>query len=231
MRKDKSLDEELQQHSSIVQDYVKHIYLLQQDQGVATTVALAERLQKEPPSITAMLKKLADLHLIEYTRYQGARLTPLGEQIALAVIRHHRLIELYLVEALGYRWDEVHEEAERLEHALSSALADRIAAALGNPTVDPHGDPIPSREGIISSTGSASSLSNVAAGERARVQRVLNQHPELLRYLSQIGLIPGAEVEVLEHAPLSGPLTVGIDGSIHAIDRRVAESILVEQIS
>lgn len=231
MRKDKSLDEELQQHSSIVQDYVKHIYLLQQDQGVATTVALAERLQKEPPSITAMLKKLADLHLIEYTRYQGARLTPLGEQIALAVIRHHRLIELYLVEALGYRWDEVHEEAERLEHALSSALADRIAAALGNPTVDPHGDPIPSREGIISSTGSASSLSNVAAGERARVQRVLNQHPELLRYLSQIGLIPGAEVDVLEHAPLSGPLTVGIAGSIHAIDRRVAESILVEQIS
>jgi DtxR family Mn-dependent transcriptional regulator len=224
------LDDQDTRITPAIEDYLKAIYFLQQGDGNVTTSMLGERRGSKPGSVTGMLKKLAEMHLVEYTRYQGVVLTPAGERIALEVIRHHRLLELYLVEALGYSWDEVHEEAEKLEHHISEKLEARIAAHLGNPDVDPHGDPIPSLEGVLPVSNDLR-MAKIEVGERARIVRVYDQSAERLRYLADLGLIPGAEIEVTASAPFDGPLTLRIDDQIHVLDRRLARMIEVERVA
>jgi DtxR family transcriptional regulator, Mn-dependent transcriptional regulator len=209
-----------------IQDYVKEIYKLQSSGGRATTTALAERLRVSPPSATAMVKKLASLGLVEHRRYHGATLTPRGEKVALEVIRHHRLLEQYLSQTLGLPIDALHDEADRLEHALSEELEAHIDRTLGFPTHDPHGDPIPGPDLKLAAPATAP-LSTLEPGARAVVSRVPDGDGELLRYLAELKLTPGSRVEVREAAPFEGPLTVRVAGAEHAISRELASKIAV----
>jgi DtxR family transcriptional regulator, Mn-dependent transcriptional regulator len=210
-----------------IEDYLKAIYTLQHERGEVSTSMLSEQLDgKKPGSVTGMIKKLAELNLVAYTPYQGVRLTEGGTKIALEVVRHHRLLELYLVEALGYSWDEVHDEAEKLEHHISEKLEARIAARLGNPRFDPHGDPIPTLEGALPAQD-ARLLADVPPGSGASIVRVSDQHAERLRYLASIGLVPGASVEVVGAEPFDGPVSVRVCGVVHPLDRRLARLIAV----
>ena len=213
-----------------IQDYLKAIYTLQQQQGVVTTSLLGEQRGSKPGSVTGMIKKLAEMSLVRHTPYQGVQLTPAGERIALEVIRHHRLLELYLVEALGYSWDEVHEEAEKLEHHISEKLEARIAARLGHPTIDPHGDPIPTIEGRIPQSADLR-LADLKLHERAKVTRMRDQSAERLRYLADLGLVPGASIEVTASAPFDGPLSLRVGTMVYALDRRMAHTIEVERLT
>ncbi|CDM66747.1 metal-dependent transcriptional regulator [Pyrinomonas methylaliphatogenes] len=212
----------------VIEDYLKTIYFMAQEQAQVKTTDVAKRLRVKPSSVTAMLKTLADLKLVEYRPYYGVALTPLGNQIALEVIRHHRLIELYLVKALGFSWDEVHEEAEVLEHVLSEKLEARIAAHLGDPTLDPHGDPIPALDGTLPETATMT-LADAPLRKRLRVVRVRDQDAERLRYIATLGLVPGAHLRLIERAPFEGPVTVRIGKRVHALDSRLARTILVEE--
>lgn len=212
-----------------IEDYLKAIYTLQQQNGTVTTSLLGEQRGSKPGSVTGMVKKLAEMNLVQHTPYQGVLLTAAGERIALEVIRHHRLIELYLVEALGYSWDEVHEEAERLEHHISEKLEARIADRLGHPTFDPHGDPIPTLEGLLPASDDIR-LADLQVDEQARVLRVRDQSAERLRYLADLGLVPGALVMVTASAPFDGPITVRLGEDNHALDRRMARTIEVERL-
>jgi DtxR family transcriptional regulator, Mn-dependent transcriptional regulator len=207
-----------------IQDYVKEIYKLEAAGRRATTSALAEQLCVSPPSVTSMLKKLASLELVEHERYRGARLTAKGERVALEVIRHHRLIEQYLSQTLGLPIDELHAEADRLEHALSEELEAHIDRSLGFPTRDPHGDPIPGPDLKIDRVD-VTPLSSLEAGTKATVERVPDGDGDLLRYLSELKLTPGSRLEVRESAPFDGPLTVRIGGADHAISRELASQI------
>jgi DtxR family transcriptional regulator, Mn-dependent transcriptional regulator len=209
-----------------IQDYVKEIYKLEASSRRATTSALAERLGVSPPSVTSMLKKLAVLGLAEHERYHGARLTPKGERVALEVIRHHRLIEQYLVKTLGLPIDAVHVEADRLEHALSEELEAHIDRTLGFPTRDPHGDPIPGPD-LKLERADLTPLSALEPGARATVDRVPDSDAELLRYLSELKLVPGSRLQMRELAPFDGPVTVRISGEDHAISRELAARISV----
>lgn len=208
-----------------IEDYLKTIYLLGQGGEVATS-AIALKLKVSPPSVTGMVKKLAEMKLLRYTRYQGVELTPAGEKIALEVIRHHRLLELYLKEALGYPWDKVHEEAEKLEHVISEEFEDRIAEALGWPETDPHGHPIPSKDGVLPAVAIRQLLA-VDAGQSATVRQVSDGDPGMLRYLASLGFFPGATVEVLEKAPFEGPLRVRVGEAEHAVGRELARHVFV----
>jgi DtxR family Mn-dependent transcriptional regulator len=209
-----------------IQDYVKEIYKLEASGRRATTSALAERLGVSPPSVTSMLKKLAVLGLAEHERYHGARLTAKGERVALEVIRHHRLIEQYLVETLGLPIDAVHVEADRLEHALSEELEAHIDRTLGFPTRDPHGDPIPGPD-LKLERSDVTPLSALEPGARATVERVPDGDGELLRYLSELKLVPGSRLQMRELAPFDGPVTVRVGGADHAISRELAGRISV----
>jgi DtxR family transcriptional regulator, Mn-dependent transcriptional regulator len=209
-----------------IQDYLKEIYKLETSGRRATTSALAEALEVSPPSVTSMLKKLAMLGLVKHERYHGATLTEPGERVALEVIRHHRLLEQYLVETLGIPIDAVHAEADRLEHALSEELEAHIDRTLGFPTSDPHGDPIPGPDLRIAPT-KATPLSTLEAGMKATVSRVPDGDGELLRYLSKLKLTPGSHLEVRESAPFDGPVTVRVGGADHAISRELAAQISV----
>jgi len=211
--------------SESAQDYLKTIWKLERA-GDMSTSALAESLGVTSASATAMLKKLATLGLVVHERYHGATLTPAGERMALEVVRHHRLLELYLMEALGLTWDQVHQEAERLEHHLSDELEAAIDQALGYPTRDPHGDPIPSPE-LLLVRDELVCLSDLEAGSMTVVRRVPDGDPELLRYLASLGLVPAEEVTVVEQAPFDGPVTVEVRGSRHAIGRSLAARIEV----
>jgi len=207
-----------------VQDYLKAIYALEAAGERVTTSALAARMGVSAPSATAMTKRLADLGLVERAPYRGVALTEEGRLGALEVLRHHRLLELYLVNRLGLSWDEVHAEAELLEHALSEELEAKIDAELGFPTHDPHGDPIPDRELRVTG-GGGSSLLDLVPGERASVSRVPDGDPDLLRYLAELGLVPGSEVEVVSQAPFGGPVTMRTERGDHAISRELAQRI------
>jgi DtxR family transcriptional regulator, Mn-dependent transcriptional regulator len=211
--------------SESAQDYLKTIWKLERT-GEMSTTALADALGVSPASATAMLKKLATLGLVVHERYHGATLTPAGERMALEVVRHHRLLELYLMQALGLSWDQVHEEAERLEHHLSDQLESHIDRALGFPTRDPHGDPIPSPELLLQSDEMVC-LSDLEAGSMTVVRRVPDGDPELLRYLATLGLVPAEEVTVVDQAPFDGPVTVEVRGARHAIGRSLAARIEV----
>jgi DtxR family Mn-dependent transcriptional regulator len=209
-----------------IQDYVKEIYKLEASGRRVTTTALAEQLGISPPSVTAMLKKLATLGLVKHERYRGATLTPKGERVALEVIRHHRLLEQYLSQTLGLPIDALHDEADRLEHALSEELEAHIDRTLGYPTRDPHGDPIPGPDLKLVLTD-ATPLSALEPGTKAVVSRVPDGDGELLRYLDSLKLTPGNRVEVRDSAPFEGPLTVRVGGEDHAISRELAAKIAV----
>jgi DtxR family transcriptional regulator, Mn-dependent transcriptional regulator len=212
--------------SHAAEDCLKAIFLLTQEEHGASTSALAERLGISPGAVTKMVKKLAGLRLVDHSPYRGVTLTAAGEKVALEVIRHHRLLELYLHEALGYTWDQVHSEAERLEHVLSEEMEEKIDALLGRPAHDPHGDPIPSREGTVAPPA-ATRLSDLPDGRAATVARVQNNDPELLRYLGRLGLYPGAVVSVRSREPFSGPLFIRVGETEHAIGREVGDSVYV----
>ncbi len=218
-----------QKLSSAIEDYLKAIYVLQQQGTQVGTVQLAERLSVKPASVSGMLKKLSDMHLVDHTPYYGVALTPTGEKIALETLRHHRLIELYLVEALGYTWDEVHEDAERLEHVLSEKLEARIAERLGHPTHDPHGDPIPALDGSLPKQNSLS-LGALPVGASGTITQVLVQDAARLRYLASLGLVLGAVVTVIGREPFDGPLTVQIGNARQVLDTRFATTIIVDEL-
>jgi len=208
------------------EDYIKAIYLLRSQDEEVTNSALANHLNVSPASATNMVKKLADLNLVEYEPYQSISLTVSGERVALEVLRHHRLLELYLHQELKLPWDQVHAEAERLEHVISEALEDAISLALGNPLVDPHGDPIPTKKGMVESIG-GQPLSVARVHRKYRLVRVLMQDEERLRYLGALGLYPNVAISLLERAPFDGPLLVDIDGEHHALAYDMAASLLV----
>ncbi len=186
--------------SASVEDYAKAIYALESRHGVASTTALAERLGVSAPAVSAMVKKLAALGYVSHARYKGVRLTDEGRRVALEVLRHHRLLETFLVEELGLPWDRVHAEAEVLEHVLSEGLEARIAARLGDPTHDPHGDPIPALDGTIDEPPTAP-LEGLPAGSRGRFVRVSDSDPALLQELARLGIRPGEVVEVVKAYP------------------------------
>jgi len=213
--------------SNAVQDYTKAIWSLgQRSTEPISTSAVADRLEVSPASASAMVKRLESLGLAEREPYHGVRLTPAGERVALEVLRHHRLVELYLAEALGMSWDLVHEEAEVLEHAISPHVSNLIANKLGHPTHDPHGDPIPTAEGEIEE-GRTRALADLGPGERGRFSRVSDSNPDMLRYLSGRGIAPGDELEMVGREPFGGPLTVRANGHDHALGDQLAQAMRV----
>jgi DtxR family Mn-dependent transcriptional regulator len=207
-----------------VQDYLKAIYALEAAGERVTTSALAARMAVSAPSATAMTKRLAELGLAERAPYKGVALTDEGRRRALEVLRHHRLLERYLADRLGLSLDEVHAEADRLEHALSEELEAKIDAELGFPTHDPHGDPIPDRD-LRLEAARERTLADLGPGERTSVSRVPDGDPDLLRYLTELGLVPGSDVEIVSRAPFAGPVTVKTDQGSHAISRELADRI------
>jgi DtxR family Mn-dependent transcriptional regulator len=211
-----------------VEDYLKTIYLLETEQGSVTTVALAARMEVSAPSVTGMLKKLAELKLAKHEPYHGVVLTAAGRKIALEVIRHHRLLELYLAEALGYSWDKVHAEAEKLEHHISEEFEDRIAALLGNPVTDPHGDPIPTKEGTIPDQ-TATRLCDALEGEAVVVTRVAAQDSSQLNYLGSLGIRPEASLTVMGKAPFDGPVQLRVGDGQHHIGLNLARQIFIRR--
>jgi DtxR family Mn-dependent transcriptional regulator len=219
--------------SHSMENYVKAIYELQQQAAWVSTSALAERLEHAPASVTNMIKKLSEpsLSLVEYVPYQGARLTTVGEKVALEVIRHHRLIELYLAEVMGMPWDQVHAEAEKIEHVISEDLEDRMAEALGHPTVDPHGSPIPAKSGEIIER-QLCRLVDVEVGQSGVVAEVYDENPELLRYLGKLGLYPNTSIKVVDREPFGGPLKVQIEnqGSLLQVSEEVSRHILITNL-
>jgi DtxR family Mn-dependent transcriptional regulator len=213
-----------------VEDYLKTIYELERASGAAAaTNALAERLGVAPASVTGMVRRLADQGLLDYERYRGMRLTADGRAVALRTIRRHRVIETFLARALDMPWDSVHEEAERLEHAASDALVDRMAQWLGDPTADPHGAPIPSRDGIINET-LLPSIADLEPGASARVVRVSDRNGDLLRYLADIALVPGTIVTLTARAPFDGPLTLQLGEREQLVGPALARQVLVEPL-
>ena len=210
-----------------MEDYLKVIYDIERDDDAAATNDIAQRLQIAPASVSGMVRRLADQGLLKYERYRGVRLTVAGRRAALRTIRRHRVIESYLVQALGYSWDVVHEEAERLEHAASDDLIDRMAKAIGEPSTDPHGAPIPTRDGRVDERHHRR-LSELHPGQRARVTRVGDEDAELLRYLASLGLRPSVTVTLDDKAPFEGPLTLRVGGRRYQVGAALAERVLVE---
>lgn len=215
--------------SESVQDYLKAIYSLAGERGGSvTTNALADRLGVTPASASAMVKKLADQGLARHSPYKGAELTPSGRAVAIEMLRHHRLLELYLVEHLGVPWDRVHEEAEVLEHVLSEDLEARIAAKLGDPSRDPHGHPIPTADLTLEPDASVG-LDDLVVGASGTLARVSDSDPEVLRYLDGLGIRVGDRVELVERQPFGGPVTVQIGRARHVLGGALAAALRVEQ--
>ena len=210
-----------------VEDYLKAVYEIERSGSAAATTTLAARLGVAPASVSGMVRRLADQGLLAYEPYRGVTLTAAGRQAALRTLRRHRILESYLTGVLGYPWDRVHEEAERLEHAASDELVDRMARALGDPAVDPHGAPIPTREGRVDETVHAS-LADLTVGARARVVRVSDEDGAMLRYLAELGIRPGALLHVAAREPYGGPISVDIDGVARAVGPALAEQVQVE---
>ncbi len=210
--------------SRSVEDYLKAIYQLTEHGESATTTGIAEALAVAAPSVTGMVKRLAEAGLLEHLPYKGVTLTGDGRRGALRMLRRHRLIEAYLVRSLGYTWDNVHDEAERLEHAVSEDLIERISRALGNPRFDPHGDPIPTADGRITDLVTTP-LPEVPVGETVTISRVESSSSERLRWLADADLIPGAEVTVLELQPFLGPVTVKLGKERRVVGRELAQQL------
>ncbi|HUK64881.1 MAG TPA: metal-dependent transcriptional regulator [Dongiaceae bacterium] len=216
--------------SRSVEDYLKAIYQLARGGGHAATSAIAERLDVAPASVTGMIKRLAESGHVEHEPYRGVRLTPGGRSAALAVVRRHRILETYLITRLGYDWSTVDEEAERLEHAVSDQLVERMAFALGHPRYDPHGAPIPTADGIIEETAFVS-LADVEVGQSSVLRQVGDDDAERLRYLQSLGLVPMATLRVIERQPYGGPVTVRVgdrDTKDRVIGPELEASLFVE---
>jgi len=213
--------------SQSVEDYLKTIYKLHDRSDIVSTSDIARSLDVSAASVTNMVKRLAQLKLVEYESYRGVSLTETGEKVALEIIRHHRLLELYLREVMGYPWDKIHEEAEHLEHHISEEFEDKLDEMLGYPTHDPHGDPIPTRDGEIAEA-ITDRLSDMQAGQSVYIQRVSDEDPEMLIYLEEIGLLPGASIEIVEKAPFHGPITVRVGDGEQVLGYRVATNIFVK---
>jgi DtxR family Mn-dependent transcriptional regulator len=213
--------------SAAVENYAKAIYALQQRSDTVTTNAIAERLGVTAASASGMIKKLDSLGLVSHVPYKGVELTEDGERLALEVIRHHRLLELYLAESLDVPWDRVHAEAEVLEHVLSEELEELIAAKLGHPTVDPHGDPIPTADLVIEERPT-SSLADLNPGARATFVRISDSDPEMLRYLADRGIAPGDEFEVIDKQPFEGPTFARFGDDVHVLGGALARAMRAE---
>ena len=209
-----------------VEDYLKAIYRLSPEGRPAATSEIARLLELSAPSVSGMVKRLSELGLLEHIPYNGMQLTETGRRAALRMVRRHRLIEAYLVQFLGYSWDTVHAEGERLEHAVSDTLVERMAAALGHPVVDPHGDPIPGADGSIHEAA-CTPLADADIGETVEIRRVDESEPERLRYLALLGLVPGVVLTVLDRQPFGGPVTVEAAGERHSIGAELAQVVLV----
>jgi DtxR family Mn-dependent transcriptional regulator len=205
-----------------VEDYLKAIYRLSPEGRPASTSEIAHLLELSPASVSGMVKRLSEQGLLEHLPYKGVQLTDEGRRAALRMVRRHRLIEAYLVAFLGYSWDTVHDEAERLEHAVSDTLVERMAAVLGNPTADPHGDPIPAADGSIEEP-ELIALSSVAPGRTVELRRVDEGQSDRLRYIASIGLTPGAVVSVIERQPFQGPITIRVEGQTHVIGHELGQ--------
>ena len=213
--------------SVAIEDYAKAIFALQGEAGgPVSTTAVAERLQVTPASASGMLRRLDELGLVAHRRYHGVVLTDEGRHVALRVLRHHRLLETYLAQSLGVPWDRVHEEAEVLEHVLSDELEALIAAKLGHPTHDPHGDPIPSAELVLEESACVC-LASLEAGATGVLARVSDADPEILRYLAARGIAPGSHLEVMERQPFGGPLFVRFGDAVHVLGGGLAAAMRV----
>lgn len=211
------------------EDYLKTIYKLQENAEAASTNAVADRMGVSAASVTNMMKRLSETGLVEHQPYQAIRLTDAGRKIALEIIRHHRLLEVYMAEALGFTWDQVDAEAERLEHVISEEFEDKIDAMLGYPKTDPHGSPIPAKDGSIARTDH-DRLSDMEPGRTVVVRRVTDTDPALLRYLAKLGLRPQNIVEVMSKEPFDGPMFLRVGGEEHHVGHQVARSVLVESV-
>jgi len=211
--------------SQSVEDYLKTIYKLQ-DVGAVSTTDIARAHEVSSASVTNMIKRLADMGLVEYQSYKGVMLTEAGEKIALEIIRHHRLLETYLKEVMGYSWDKMHEEAERLEHHISEEFEDKLDEILGYPTHDPHGHPIPTREGQILESA-AEPLCHVEPGQTVVIQHISDADPALLLYLEERGLLPKTPIEILSKEPFNGPLTLRIAHQEEIVGYEVASNVFV----
>jgi DtxR family Mn-dependent transcriptional regulator len=216
--------------SRSVEDYLKVIYQLSERGDPVTTTALADALRLAPPSISGMVKRLAESNLVEHEPYRGVTLTRTGRRAALRMLRRHRIIETYLVSHLGYSWDNVHDEAEQLEHAVSDDLVDRMSRALGDPVVDPHGDPIPAADGRIAGTVTTP-LPDVAIGATVVISRVNTGVGEQLRWFAAAGLIPGAQLTMIDQQPFNGPVTVTLGADRRVIGRDLARQLLCSQVA
>jgi DtxR family Mn-dependent transcriptional regulator len=213
-----------------VQDYLKVIYKLSLSEQRCTPSLVAERMAVSAAAVTKMVKRLQELNLATYTRSQEIELTSAGQKIALEMIRHHRLLELYLTEALGYTWDQVDSEAEKLEHVISEEFEDRIDAFLGYPTHDPHGDPIPTKDGHLDLVRHET-LASLRPGDSAVVRRVTDGDPAMLRYLGALGLYPETAVEMLAQEPYGGPLRVRVSGKEQHVGRELADNVFVSMVA
>lgn len=210
------------------QDYLKHIYELTECGQPASTNDLARELQVKPASVTGMIQKLANEKpaLVEYQKHQGVTLTASGKKAALEVIRHHRLLEAWLVQTLNYSWDEVHEEAERMEHAVSVDLIQRIADALGNPSRDPHGELIPTAD-LKMPVDDSAPLSSLRPSQSATIQRVSAQDVNLLRHLTELGLVPNVELEVTAYSAFDNNITIKVGRKSHVLGLNITTKIFV----
>ncbi|MFN1834731.1 metal-dependent transcriptional regulator [Balneola sp. MJW-20] len=210
--------------SQSVEDYLKAIYLLETEGDGATTTNIAEELNVSSASVTNMLKKLGGMKLLVHESYKGAKLTDAGKKIALEIIRHHRLLELYLKEIMGYSWDQVHDEAEKLEHHISEMFEDRIAELLNHPTHDPHGDPIPTKDGVMPRMATLP-LTDAEEDKDYLIGRVKDQDPELLRYLEEVGVLPGVKVRVIQKDPFNGPVKVLLEEKEEVLGNGIARNV------
>lgn len=211
-------------YGAAVEDYMKLLHRLSCDAHKVTPSMIAESMNVSAAAVTKMVKRLQEIDLITYSRKIGLKMTPKGNTVALEVIRHHRLLETYLHDHLGYSWDEVHAEAERLEHVISETFEDKIAQLLGNPTHDPHGDPIPARDGSFESL-EETPLSDMHTGEAGVILRVADKRPEMLRYMADIDLVPGTEVKIVNIEPFGGPYELHVSGQTRMIGKELAENI------
>jgi len=211
------------------EDYLKAIYLLSVEGRRVSNSAIAERLGIAAASVTEMLKRLGEAGLVEHVPYRGVTLTPAGVEMAVRLIRRHRVLESFLVEQLGYTWDQVHDEAERLEHAASDELIDRMACLLGEPREDPHGHPIPER-GRVFLEEPLPTLADLEVGRRAVLRRVSDEDPALLRYLAELNLRPGVTIELLDRAPFGGPLRVRIGEAVEMLGVELAKRLHIEPL-
>jgi DtxR family transcriptional regulator, Mn-dependent transcriptional regulator len=214
--------------SQAVQDYLKTIYKLEKN-GTVSTTGIAKELNISGASVTGMLKRLSSLGMVDYNSYKGVRLTVSGRKIALEIIRHHRLLELYLKEMLGFSLEKVHDEACRLEHYISKEFVEKIDNLLGNPEFDPHGHPIPSKEGEIADY-SEEALHKVDPGKIVIIRRLSDEDPEMLAYFETKGIVPGVKVKVLQKEPFNGPIKVMFDDDTQIIGNEIAKNVFIEYV-